>query len=94
VVIDLREIVPLTDFVRNTKEYIAKIKESRRACVLTVNGKAVLVVQDIESYQKLLDRIDYLETAERIRRGLEECERGECIPVEEAFAEFKRKYDL
>jgi hypothetical protein len=36
--------------------------------VVTVNGKAELVVQDAEAYQALLDRI---ETTEGIQRGLD-----------------------
>ena len=46
-----QDIHPLTDFKRNTTDFMSKMKESRRPLVLTVNGKAELVVQDAESYQ-------------------------------------------
>jgi len=32
-----------------------QLKKSKRAVVLTVKGKATAVVQDAESYQRLLD---------------------------------------
>jgi len=34
------------------------MKKSRRPVVLTVNGKAELVVQNAASYQKLLERLE------------------------------------
>ena len=60
--IDLREIRSVTEFQRNLKDYVGRLKEKKTPLVLTVNGRAELVVQDAESYQALLDR---LEEAER-----------------------------
>ena len=56
--IDLREIRPVTDFQRNMKQYIALLKHRAAPLVLTVNGRAELVVQDAASYQALLERLD------------------------------------
>jgi PHD/YefM family antitoxin component YafN of YafNO toxin-antitoxin module len=39
-----------------------QLKETRSPLVLTVNGVAELVVQSAESYQILVDRLEYLET--------------------------------
>ena len=52
--VHLEDIHSLTDFQRNTKEHIQRLKETGRPEVLTVNGKAEIVVQDAASYQKLL----------------------------------------
>jgi len=92
--IDLTEIRSLTEFVRHSKECVGRIKEKRFPMVLTVNGKAEVVVQDAESYQKLLDRLDRIETLEAIRQGLEEAERGEGRPAREVFAELSAKYGI
>ncbi len=51
-----RDITSLSNFQRNTREFLQGLKESARPLVLTVNGKAELVVQDAEAYQRLLDR--------------------------------------
>jgi hypothetical protein len=40
--------------------------------ILTINGKAEIVVQDVEAYQKLLDKIDRLETLVTKQQKLEE----------------------
>ena len=56
-----RDIQSLSTFKRNTNQLIIQMKETGNPVVLTVNGKAELVVQDAESYQKLLDAVEHLE---------------------------------
>jgi len=60
--------------------------------VLTVNGHAELVVQDAESYQKMLDRLERAETLAAIRRGMEQANRGEGIPLDEAEKRIMKKH--
>jgi prevent-host-death family protein len=55
--IDLKEIHPLTDFQRNTKAYLKRLKETGRPQDLTVNGRAEVVVQDAAACQVLLDAV-------------------------------------
>ena len=93
--IDLgKDIHSLTDFKRNTNEFMRQMKETRRPVVLTVNGKAELVVQNAESYQALLDAVERAETMEGIRRGLDQMKRGEGRPAEEVFEELRQKFNL
>lgn len=92
--IDLTEIRSLTEFVRHSKECVGKIKRKRTPMVLTVNGKAELVIQDAESYQAMLEKLDYVETLEAIRQGLEEAERGESRPASVVFAELSAKHGI
>jgi len=82
--IDLREVRSVTEFQRNIKEYVRRLKETKTPLVLTVNGRAELVVQDAASYQVLLDRLEQADTVAAIRRGLEQAKRGEGIPLERA----------
>ncbi len=70
-----RDILSLTDFKRNTNEIVKQMKESKSPVVLTVNGKAELVVQDAASYQAMYERIEEMETLETIKRGLEQMDR-------------------
>lgn len=53
--LDLRQVFSVTDFLRNHKELIARVTETRKPVVLTVKGKPALVIQDAESYQDLMD---------------------------------------
>jgi prevent-host-death family protein len=89
-----RDIHSLTDFKRNTSEFVKQMKETRAPVVLTVNGRAELVVQDAESYQALLDRLERVEAIEGIRRGLVQMERGEGRPAEQVFAEFRARHGM
>ena len=75
--LDLNNIHSLSDFNRNSKAYIERLKESGEPEVLTVNGKAELVVQDAESYQELLKKADFADTAAAIHRGMKSHRRGE-----------------
>lgn len=91
--INLTEIRSLTDFMRHSKECIGKIKNQGTPMVLTVNGKAELVVQDAKSYQALLEQIEHLNTIAAIRQGLDEANRGETRPASEVFAELSTKFE-
>jgi prevent-host-death family protein len=92
--IDLNEIHSLSDFQRNTKSYIERMKELKSPVVLTVNGKAELVVQDAASYQELLDRVERAETVAAVRRAMEEFDRGEGRPAREALEELRNKHGV
>ena len=86
-----RDIHPLTDFKRNTPEFLRRLKETGHPLVLTVNGKAELVVQDARSYQRLFDLAERLETIQAVKEGLESADRGEGRPTDEAFDELERQ---
>ena len=53
--------------------------------MLTINGKAELVVQDAKSYQRLLDLAERLETIQAVKEGLASMERGEGRPLNAVF---------
>jgi PHD/YefM family antitoxin component YafN of YafNO toxin-antitoxin module len=88
------DIYSLTDFQRHAKEHIERLKQTGRPEVLTVNGKAELVVQDAAAYQKLLDLLDRAEALEGIRQGLESMHRGKGRPAVEVFQELRKKHHI
>ena len=67
--LDLREVFSLTDFLRNHRELVSRLTESRKPLVLTVKGKPALVIQDAGSYQELLDRLERAERRPSIDEG-------------------------
>ena len=85
-----RDIHPLTDFKRNTAGFIAQLKQTGHPLVLTINGKAELVVQDAKSYQRLLDLAERLETIQAVKQGLGSMERGEGSAMDDAFDEIEK----
>ena len=92
--VHLDDIYSLTEFQRHTKEHIARLKQTGRPEILTVNGRAELVVQDAASYQKLLELLDYIEAVEGVKRGLESMHRGEGRPAAEVFQDLRNKYEI
>ncbi len=59
--IELKNIHSLSDFKRNAKEFIERIKSTQSPMVLTVNGKAEVVVQDAHAFQAICDRAEQAE---------------------------------
>jgi prevent-host-death family protein len=59
--INLDNIQSLTDFKRNASNYIDRIRETKSPLVLTVNGKAAVVVQDATAFQASADRMASME---------------------------------
>lgn len=93
--IDLNtDIHSLTDFKRRTAHFVKSMKKTRHPLVLTVNGKAELVVQDAESYQRLLDLVERAEAITGIRAGLESFDRGRGRPARKALEGLRRKHEI
>ena len=92
--IDLRDIQSLTDFKRNSSRYLKRMRKSGTPVVLTVNGKAEIVVQDASAYQAMLDRIERAETVQALRQGIEEFQRGEGMRARKALNGLRRKHGI
>jgi prevent-host-death family protein len=84
-----KDIRSLSEFKRNSSALLDQMEQSGRPVVLTVNGKAKLVVQDATSYQKLIDALDYTEAVGGIRRGLDDVKHGRTQPTHEAFSDIR-----
>ena len=89
-----RDIESLTKFKRNTPTLLKQLKKTKEPMVLTVKGKAAVVVQDAEAYEELLRIKDRMETIAGIKHGLESMRKGEGIDAEQFFAEFEAKYEI
>ena len=89
-----KDIDSLTNFKRNTAACLERLKESGHPLVLTVNGKAEVVVQDAESYQKLLELVDRIQAIEGIQAGLNSVREGRTFPAKEALSKLKQKHGI
>ncbi|MGB2923694.1 MAG: type II toxin-antitoxin system Phd/YefM family antitoxin [Limnothrix sp.] len=92
--VDLRNIHPLSEFQRSAKSFLETLKETKSSIVLTVNGKAAVVVQDAESYQLMTERMELLESMLGIRKSLEEFDQGKGIALDDASQSLREKYDI
>jgi len=84
-----RDINSLSSFKRNTPEFLRQLKETGQPVVLTINGKAELVVQDTASYQKLIELAEQAEKMQALRVSVEEMRAGKGIPAEDVLAEMR-----
>ena len=89
-----RDIRSLSDFKRNTNTYLDQMRDSGQPIILTVNGKAEMVVHDATSWQKLADRVEELEAVEGIRRGRADVEAGRITSLEQFESEFRERHGL
>jgi prevent-host-death family protein len=93
--IDLsQDIHSLSDFKRKTTEFVAQMKQSGHPVVLTIKGKAELVVQDAASYQRLLELAERAEMMEFLRESREDIEAGRTEPAMEALERLAKKHKL
>jgi PHD/YefM family antitoxin component YafN of YafNO toxin-antitoxin module len=92
--LSLSNIQSVTTFQRNPKGILDLLRTTRRPVVLTVQGKAGFVVQDAESYQMLLDKVEAAEDLEAIRTGLHQSLSGQGRRTDEFFAEFEAENNL
>ena len=70
------------------------MKKTKEPVVLTVNGKAAVVVQDAESYQKLLELKERSEVVEILRQRLASRSRKKGRSAEDFFNEFFAKNNI
>jgi prevent-host-death family protein len=89
-----KDIQSLTTFRRRSGDFMKQLKRSKRPVVLTVKGKAAAIVQDAESYQRLLDIAAEANAKEGIRQGLKEARAGMGRDAEEFFAEFEAAHGI
>ena len=85
------DIRSLSDFKRNTVELLDRLRKTGHPLVLTINGKAEVVVQDAGAYQTLLDRV---EAIEGIQRGLADVKAGRTKPARQVFERLRRKHAI
>lgn len=87
----------LTNFKRQTAQYLERLQKTGEPVVLTVNGKSQVVVQDAGAYQKLVDaanKAEREETVAAIREGLADMKSGRSKPARAALKTLAKKYGI
>ena len=81
-------IRPVSDFSRKPAEHIKRLKKTGRPEVLTVNGKAEVVIQDAKSYEEM---IGLLHSFKQIAQSKKEHDMGKGVPAKKALARLSKK---
>ena len=85
----------MTNFKRRTADYLRQLRATGSPMVLTVNGKAEVVVQDAIAYQRLVElaaKAEREEAVTAIRAGLADAEAGRVKPARKALQTLAKKY--
>ena len=89
-----QDIYSLTSFRRNSAAVVKQLKKNKRPVVLTVKGKAEIIVQDAESYQRLLDIAAQADVHEALRQGLEDVAKNRTRSAREVFEEMRKTHGI
>jgi prevent-host-death family protein len=85
----------LTNFKRQSAEYIGRLRKSGEPLVLTVNGKAEVVVQDAAAYQRLVELAASAERAAllaAVKEGLADLDAGRGMSAKQVFRDMAKKH--
>lgn len=85
------DIYPVADFNRKPSEHIKRVQESKKPELLTVNGKAAVVLVDPESYDEMAKNQDLLYTLKTLAVANEQHENGEALPAKQVFEKLRKE---
>lgn len=90
------DIKPISFLKQKTSEVVNRVKTTKQPTFITINGNVELVIQDAESYQKMVDSMHSLSKNDilKIKAGLKEIEEGKGISADEFFEKIKNKYGI
>jgi prevent-host-death family protein len=85
------DIQSLSHFKRNTAQVMQQMRISGNPVVLTVNGKAEVVVQDAAAYQRLMALAERAEMIEFLREAKADADAGRTVPAREFVQSLTQK---
>jgi PHD/YefM family antitoxin component YafN of YafNO toxin-antitoxin module len=62
----------ITEFSRHPAEHIDRLTASKQPELYSHNDKPCVVIQDVESYERMAELVDYAESRITLRRALSE----------------------
>lgn len=85
------DIQSLTDFKKHTIQFISDLKKSGRPTVLTVNGKAEIVVMDASAFQKIQEQLEMEESVADIKQSLQDFENKKFSSANKVFRDLRKR---
>jgi prevent-host-death family protein len=82
------QIKPISYLKANAAEVLQRLAEKREPLVITQNGEAKAVIQDIASYERTQETLALLKILALGHRQLEE---GRVVPAKDAFRRLREK---
>jgi len=84
-----QDIKPISYLKAKTADVINSVNETQRTVIITQNGEAKVVVQDIKSYENLQNSLAMLKMILKSERQIRE---GKIMDQESVFEQMEKKY--
>lgn len=82
-------IYTVTEFSSRPEEHLKRLSSSKRPEILTVNGKAQVVIQDAQVYEALVSLLD---SVLQISISVKKLEEGKSKPLDVTFSDIKQRF--
>jgi prevent-host-death family protein len=82
------QIRPISYLKANAAEVLHVLEEQRKPMIITQNGDAKAVIQDVASYEETQETLALLKI---LALGSQQVERGEIIPISEVAGRLRAK---
>ena len=84
------QIKPISYLKAHAAEIVRKLVEHREPLVITQNGEAKVVIQDIASYEQTQETMALLKI---LALGLRQIEEGKILPAEDVIRQLREQRD-
>lgn len=84
------QIKPISYLKAHAAEIIAELSEQRQPMVITQNGEAKMVIQDVKSYEETQETLALLKI---LALGNQQIEEGRVKSAEAVFAQLRNRKD-
>ena len=85
-----KQIKPISYLKAHAAEIVRKLGEQREPLVITQNGEAKVVIQDIESYEQTQETMALLKI---LALGMRQIEEGKVLPAEDVIRQLREGQD-
>jgi prevent-host-death family protein len=82
------QIKPISYLKANADDVLQELEETRRPLIITQNGEAKAVIQDIASYEETQETLALLKI---LALGSQQVERGELTPVSQVVKRLRSR---
>ncbi len=82
------QIKPISYLKAHAAEIIRKLVEHREPLIITQNGEAKVVIQDIESYEQTQETMALLKI---LALGLRQIEEGKVLPAKDVVRQLRQR---
>ena len=78
----------------STARHVDEANVAGRTMTLRIDDRPPLTVADTRARRLLWQLVEHIETVEAVQQALDQVERGEGVPFDEAMERLRKKYDI